>query len=257
MHINDRNPAHIRRYHTRQYGKGIGSFFKSALKSGVSAAKSVAKTAGSAIKTHGKTLVKNAVNNAKELAKDTLKEAVNQGTQIAVKHGTQLLADVASGRDIKEALKERGQEIKSDVKTAAKEGLANLKHGAKQAALNTLTDTVGMDRVQIRRPGGDQVDYQDPAEGDLMIDEQLPEDDGEMVDEQTGEGRRRRKKRSATLSHLLAGKGKRQTKRESATSGGGMYLYGTGERKSKSHQRKGEKITIVKNKQTGRGLILV
>ena len=254
MHINDRNPAHIRRYHTRQYGKGIGSFFKSALKSGVSAAKSVAKTAGKAIKTHGKTLIKNAVNNAKELAKDTLKEAVNQGTQIAVKHGTQLLADVASGRDIKEALKERGQEIKSDVKTAAKEGLANLKHGAKQAALNTLTDTVGMDRVQIRRPGGDQVDYQDPAEGDLMIDEQLPED--ENVDDQTGEGRRK-KKRSATLSHLLAGKGKRQTKRESATSGGGMYLYGTGERKSKSHQRKGEKITIVKNKQTGRGLILV
>jgi len=257
MHINDRNPAHIRRYHTRQYGKGIGSFFKSALKTGVSAGKSALKTAGKAIKTHGKTLVKNAVNNAKELAKDTLKEAVNQGTQIAVKHGTQLLADVASGRDIKEALKERGQEIKSDVKTAAKEGLANLKHGAKQAALNTLTDTVGMDRVQIRRPGGDQVDYQDPAEGDLMIDEQLPEDDGEMVDEQTGEGRRRRKKRSATLSHLLAGKGKRQTKRELATSGGGMYLYGTGERKSKSHQRKGEKITIVKNKQTGRGLILV
>ena len=256
MHINQRNPLHIRRYHSRQYGKGIGSFFKSALKTGVSAAKTAGKaalkSAGSAIKTHGKTLVKHAVNNVKELAKDTLKEAVNQGTQIAVKHGTQLLADVASGRDIKEALKERGQEIKSDVKTAAKEGLANLKHNAKQTALNTLTDTIGMDRVQIRNPN--QVD-EAPPEEDLMIDEQLPVDEGDVVDEQTGEGRRR-KKQSATLSNLLAGKGKRQTKREASVSGGAMYLYGTGE-KRKSHARKGEKITIVRNKQTGRGLVLV
>ena len=90
------------------------------------------------------------------------------------------------------------------MKTAAKQGLANLKQNAKQTALNTLTDTIGMDRVQIRNPN--QLDEPAPDE-DVMIDEQLPEDDGEVLDEQTGEGRRRRKKRSATLSNLLAGKG--------------------------------------------------
>jgi hypothetical protein len=214
MYLDPSNPKHVHHFVHRVHVKGKGFSLSSFLNKAKTIAANTAKQVAKKVKDVGKVVGKKVLEHGKELGKNLVDKAVEHATQMAVEHGTQLLGDIASGKDIKQSFQDRGKAIKEDFKSRGKDLLSEAKHGVKQAGLNVITDTIGIDRIPVQRPVS--------TSGETIPEAEVMEEE----DVETGEGVRRGRKH---LSQLLA----KAESRKSKKGGSAFVPHGGGVTKSK------------------------
>ena len=208
MHLDPNNPKHARHFVHRVHVKGNGFSLGSLLNKAKTIAVNTAKTVAKKVKDVGKVVGKKVLEQGKELGSHLLNTAIEKGSQLAIEHGSQLINDIASGKDIKQSFIDRGHAIKADLKHHGKDLLNEAKHRATQAGLNVITDSVGIDRIPIQRPVA--------SAGERIPDVEEAE---EFVDAETGHGVRKGRKH---LSQLLAKAENRKNKKKET--GGSAFV---------------------------------
>jgi hypothetical protein len=234
--IHKRLGTSIRQTHSRQYGKGIGTFFKSAVgaiknttkeiaKVAASKGKEIAKSAAGHLKDAAKDVLNKGMEHGKNLAKEAAATAAKEGQRLLAEHGQDLVNKLASaesfsdiGKAVSATAKHAAEDVKDTTKAIVKHTVADAKARALDLAKSGVVNVANAGIMTAMDAAG----LQPMGTGDVG-----PTDDGSVEpDIESGEGMRH-----PTINDLMNGKMRKRkatvsTKRKT---GGALFLPGGGQ----------------------------